>query len=86
MKVLPRPEGFDLRFRRANQAKDATLWLPEDALYAASNDMKDPKIAVCVAWYEKCDNDNHAIKYRLWQEYPRASVALATDMMVDLSS
>lgn len=86
MKALPMPDGHELRMRRADKANNGQLWLPEDALYDASTAIEKPAIALVVAWYEKLDSGNHTIKYRIWQEYPRASVALAADLMTDLST
>ncbi len=86
MKIVPKPEGFEMRQKRADKAEVSRLWLPEDAMHAASAAMKDPKLAILVAWYEKHENGHHVLKYRIWQEYPRASVALVADVMVDLSS
>lgn len=39
LKLVPKPEGFDLRDRRSDKKCDASLWTPHDALYDAQQNL-----------------------------------------------
>lgn len=80
------PDGFELREARAARAGDGTKWLPEDALFDASEAMKEnpPCAAFLVAWYTRMPNGKLALKYRCSHEHDRQTVALAADLLADL--
>jgi len=87
LRVLPKPEGYDLRVKRAEK-KDSSHWLPDDALYSASAHMKDhpPAGACIVAWFERdAKTDSLRLQYRCYQEHDRQATALAADLVAYLS-
>ena len=88
LKVLPKPQGYDLRNIRAMRENNASIWLPEDAVFDASCAMKTepPAVACVVAWYTRLENGNLALKYRCFQEHDRQSIALAADLLGDLQA
>jgi hypothetical protein len=87
LKQLPKPEGFELREKRAEKSDDGSKWLPEDALYDASTAMQEspPAGAMIVVWYSLAEGDKYALKYRIWQDGPRRAVGLAADLLGDLT-
>jgi hypothetical protein len=87
LRALPKPDGFELREKRADKACDGRKWLPEDALYDASRQMHDdpPVGAMIVAWYARNEESgNVVLKYRCWHEHDRQTMALAADLVRDL--
>jgi len=86
LRALPEPEGFALRNARAAKADDGSRWLPDDALYDASNQMKaePPAVAFIVAWYTRLPSGKLALRYRCHYEHDRQAVALAADLAADL--
>jgi hypothetical protein len=87
LKPLSKPEGFELRVKRAEKDDDATKWLPEDALHDASRAMQEsaPAGAMIVVWYTPAEDGKYAIRYRIWQDGPRRAVGLAADLLGDLT-
>jgi hypothetical protein len=86
LKAVEKPHGFELREKRADKLNDGSKWLPEDALFDASEQLKSqpPSGALVVAWYTRLENGNLSIKYRCFQEHDRQTVALAADLLSDL--
>lgn len=48
MKIVPRPEGYDLRSKRSDRNGDGALWKPTDALYDAYEQIKDREDVECI--------------------------------------
>lgn len=86
LRAVPKPEGFELREKRAAAADDGSKWLPADALYDASEAMKEspPSTACIIAWYTRLPNGKLALKYRCYYEHDRQAVALAADLAADI--
>jgi hypothetical protein len=86
LKVLPKPEGHDLRNARAEKSESARDWLPEDALYEASKQIaeKGAMGAVVVAWYERSTDGLPVVKYCLSQSEPRQGIALMADTQFEM--
>lgn len=54
LKLIPKPEGFELRDRRSDKTGKGCDWLPADAVYQADHMMKQGNtIAVVVVWMEE---------------------------------
>ena len=87
LKALPMPEGFEIRAARASRGT-ASDWLPEDALFHASESMKEapPEVAFLVCWYTRDADGTLRLKFRHFQEHERQSAALASDMMAWLTA
>lgn len=50
-RLVDKPEGFDLREKRAGKAKDGSLWTPEDALFDAAEQIKGKAVKqLLVCW------------------------------------
>ena len=45
-----------------------------------------PSTALVIAWYHTDEGGAVRLKYRCWQEGTRQSVALAADLLADLTS
>lgn len=82
LKLVPKPEGFELAEKRAN-ASDASRWLPEDALYAAWEEISEtePVKAFCVAWYVPGSKPGALkLRMRLYCEEVNDGTSLGTDI------
>lgn len=54
LKLVPKPEGFDLRNARADKTNQAKDWQPADAIYWASQKASQVEMTqVMVVWWEK---------------------------------
>ena len=86
LKVLPKPEGYDLRAARAEKSGSARDWLPEDALYDASKRIAENGAhgAVVVCWYEKNEEGLPVVKYTASQSDPRWVISLVADTQFEM--
>lgn len=51
---LVKPEGYDLREKRAGKASDATQWTAQDAIYNTAERIMDQDVSQLVAyWWER---------------------------------
>lgn len=65
MKVVPKPEGFDLRNRRSDRTNKAYDWLAQDVLYDAST-LIPPEAKTCIViWQEENDDGATETRYRV---------------------
>jgi hypothetical protein len=88
LKALPKPDGHDMRAARAARGTAAD-WLPEDALFHASEAMKadPPVVAFLITWYSRDPVNGHLVlKFRHYQEHERQSAGLAADMCAWLTA
>lgn len=54
LKLIPKPEGFDLRDKRSDKSGRGADWTPNDALYSTQQLIKDKEIVgLSVCWFEK---------------------------------
>lgn len=54
MKTVPKPQGFDLRDKRAMKSSDPTDWTPADAVYSASQRIQGKEVTdLVVYWWER---------------------------------
>ncbi len=54
LRLIPKPEGFELRDKRSSKHSSAAEWTPQDALYDASQGMNaDVTDVVVVLWRGK---------------------------------
>lgn len=89
MKIIPKPEGFDLRAARADKAGDGRLWKPDDALYDAYQQMQTQpaNVALLIGWYHRVlPSGNLMVKFRIAYEHDRQGVALAADLLKDIQT
>lgn len=88
LKAVPKPEGFDLRAARANKRESGLDWLPADAIYDASEQLKTDgaTVAMVIAWYVRTPDGLLALRYRLSYEHDRQGVALVADLMHEIQS
>lgn len=86
LRVIPKPEGFDLRLARAVKEDSGKCWTPADILYDSQQLMEKhpPAQAAVVAWYTRLPNGSLQIKYQVSYEHDRQGVALAADLLRDL--
>lgn len=82
LKLVPKPEGFELNRIRADKTSDATRWHPEDAFYDAYLDMqKNPAVkALVVAWYESDGKGNIILRNRIAGESNNDITALGAEI------
>lgn len=87
LKMVEKPEGFDLSVRRSEKKASATEWFPKDALYSASKELdgKPPAKALMVAWYEMDAEGAQFFRYRLYCEHPNDATALGADIFRKLT-
>lgn len=65
LKLVPKPEGFELRDKRSDKTGRGSDWLPQDALYDASQQMdKENCIAVVIMWMEQKEDGSRRIYRR----------------------
>lgn len=81
MKIVPKPEGFDLRDRRSSKSNDAKQWLGHDALFAASEVMPKDTKTCAVVWQEETPKGVNTV-YRLAGE-SNAVIAALTQALHD---
>jgi hypothetical protein len=88
LKAVPKPEGFDLRLKRAESQDSCRMWLPEDAIYDAYMQMKDENVvsAAVIAWYVKNPNGTLSLRYRISHEHDRQGVAIAADLLHEMQT
>lgn len=63
---IPKPDGFDLRNRRAEKAADGSQWTAGDALYDARHRQKSSPNEVkelVVYWVEKKSDGTRILRY-----------------------
>jgi hypothetical protein len=61
---IEKPEGYDLREKRAYKNQDARDWTPADALYGAHERTKDQEVTqLIVYWWEKQPDGSEVLKY-----------------------
>lgn len=62
MKLIPKPDGFDLRDRRSTKSASCEQWEPRDALYDASTAMNGKEVdCAIVIWRERQKDGNATI-------------------------
>jgi hypothetical protein len=64
VKLIPKPEGYDLRDKRSDKSQASRDWNPQDCLYSASQAMTDETVACVVIWA----NRNAEGKYRVFMK------------------
>lgn len=65
LKLIPMPEGFELRNRRSDKSGRGCDWLPADAVYDANHMMQQGNcIAVVVVWMEQNEDGSQRIYRR----------------------
>jgi len=79
---VPKPEGYELRTKRADTTADASKWLPEDALYEAYLEMqKDPvSHALIIAWFTQNEAGEIRRRMRLYNATCNDGKALGVEM------
>lgn len=61
---VPKPEGFDLREKRAAKTDDAELWTAEDAIYSTFQRIKGKDITqLVVYWWERHEDGAEYLHY-----------------------
>lgn len=66
MKLVAKPEGFELRNKRSDKERDAALWNPQDALYDASQEIAKQEVDACIViWRERHADDSMEVHYRI---------------------
>jgi hypothetical protein len=87
LKLIPKPEGFELRDRRSSKQGDASVWRPTDALYDAQQAMvnaPEPVTAVVVVWREQGEDGRWRPRSRISGEQgsaPQLMLAALGDIM-----
>lgn len=88
LKAVPKPIAHDINLARTERTNDASKWLPEDALYAAWEELQAaraagaPVKALIIAWYEETSSEQGAcdLRRRIYCETTNDATALATDL------
>lgn len=62
LKLIPKPEGYELRDKRSDKANDGALWTPRDALFDASQRMGEKTESMLCIWCEK--NADGSLRYK----------------------
>ena len=53
-RIVPKPEGYELREKRGAKAGNASTWTPADAVYFASKDIQNAQVSeLVVYWWAK---------------------------------
>lgn len=64
LRLVPKPDGFELRERRSGRDRDGSQWQPQDALYDASRKIEEATgrvTSVVVIWREEFEDDNSQV-------------------------
>ena len=88
LEIVPKPEGYELRERRAEKKGSGMEWKPLDALYSASQHMHGeypPTVACAVVWYTRTTEGKLTLKWDIAYETERAHVALAADFLKEMT-
>lgn len=82
LKVIPKPEGYDMAVRRADKTTNALNWGIADALYSAYEDMqKKPAVkAIVIGWYEEDENGEITLRNRIAGDTNNDMTALAVEL------
>lgn len=63
LKLVPKPEGYELRDRRSDKSTKACDWSVQDALYSVSQEVSTTEpVAILIQWYVK--SQDGALIYR----------------------
>lgn len=68
LKSIPKPKGHEMAYARANKGDgNAELWLPENALFDAYEELKDsdPVEALIICWYKMGTNGIPQLRCRI---------------------
>lgn len=64
MKLISKPEGFDLRDRRSDKTGKGSDWTVADAVYSAHKDITATKSdAVMVVWRQLNDDGSTTVRF-----------------------
>lgn len=88
MKIVPKPEGFELREARADKLNDGRKWEPMDAVFDAYRQLENEpaSAALLIAWYVRNPNGTLEVKFRVAYEHDRQGIALAVDLLREIQS
>lgn len=65
MKLVPKPEGFELRDKRSDKSNDGSLWSAQDALHGASQEMAKYEVMdALICWRELHKDSTTTVHYR----------------------
>lgn len=65
MKIVDKPEGFDLRDKRSDKSNKGAEWTPQDALFDASKTIATQDCSdIIVVWREKKENNLYQTHFR----------------------
>lgn len=82
LKLVPKPEGFELRSKRSDKSNAVADWEPIDALYDAQQAMlslEDPKMKVvssAVIWFVETEEGALILRTRFASTSPHLIVRL----------
>ena len=82
LKLVPKPEGFELRDKRSSKSNNVDDWLPTDALYDAQYEMthiEDPKMKVvstAVIWFVETEEGALILRTRFASNSPHLLLRL----------
>ncbi len=57
MKLVQKPEGYELRTRRAEKKESCEEWEPRDALYESQQMMEGKEVRACVVIWQEVEPD-----------------------------
>jgi hypothetical protein len=83
--MIPEPEGFELREKRAERSGSARDVTPLDALFDAYERVKsNPKVqCLFVCWYELSENGLPVLKWSSASDWSRGTAALLADAVFE---
>lgn len=65
LKLVPKPEGYELRTRRSDKTRDANDWNAADVLYEASQEIDAERCrTLVIAWQTLEDDGTISTEYR----------------------
>lgn len=82
LKLVQKPEGFELRDKRSSKSNSVDDWLPTDALYDAQHEMttiEDPKMKVvstAVLWFVETEEGSLILRTRFASNSPHLLLRL----------
>ena len=81
LKLVPKPEGFELRDKRSDKSGRGCDWLPADAVYDASHMMSlGDCTAVVIVWMEKRPDGSQRV-YRRYAGPPGDKLLLLIEAL-----
>jgi len=63
LRLVEKPQGYELRDRRSNKTEDPSQWTPADAVYDASERIRGKEVTQLVVYWWERENGREVLKW-----------------------